>query len=249
MPPEDTGQTGNQQSQGQTPPKLYAGRFKSVEELEAAYNASGKEVAEKLMPRLQKAESERDVYKNLATKGAGNTGTAPAQKTSRDALNEALVPVDALADFVGETVEAVVGKIFGPLAVGAQARQTFVGRFPDYPQIEGKVQQFLAMNPEKQERYNKLMQQGFAEEALDLSRNWFLDSPEGKELTKGTGDTRDVQNAGLPPSGTNIQPTTGQPGDIQAVLDSALDKAEESGKYSDVIALRLGGVPSFAGKT
>lgn len=242
------GQTGGQPPQN--PPRVYAGRFKTVEELEAAYAASGKEVTEKLMPRLTQAEAQLKVYQQLQPQGAGNTGGgAPARKSPRDALNEAMVPVDAVQALVSETVEETIAKVLGPLAVGAQARQTFVARYPDYPQIEGKVHQFLATDTARQEKYNKLMQGGFAEEAYDLARNWYLESPEGKELTKGNADNRSTQNSGLPPQGTNIQAQTGGPQDQQAELSALLDKGEETGNYAEVIAKRLSGVPSFAGKT
>ena len=160
MPEEPTSPTGHPELKppspanpepAAAPEKLFAGKYRTSEELEKAYLASANEVTTRLMPRLQQTEHEARILKELLIQGGGQPAN---QKSPFDELEAIGLPKDTLE----RAIDAKVQQFFGPIERAIRAQQELVVELPDFQRAAPEIQRFLADNPALQQEFNEINQ-------------------------------------------------------------------------------------------
>src|SRR6185295_3325588 len=102
----------------------------------------------------ERADKLEGLVTQLLSNGAANPrqGVPDRHASPEDRLTEFGVPVDALGDFITTRI----GQALQPLSDGVQARQTIVGKHPDYVQFEHDVASFIATDPDLAQTYPAL---------------------------------------------------------------------------------------------
>ena len=251
---EQTPQAGQDGNNSQTEP-LLAGKYKSTEELERGYQnlfTEGQKIVEQ-----KKALEQRVAQLESWTAPAGGDVSSRQLPSDReaarvrpmDALAMAGIPVQELRDYVREELRAEIQPIFQ----GAQARQSVMQDYPEFSKFEPELAQFLEANPGLNSRYTK---------AYATDPDWALRGLyEEFRKTRGVGPDASGAaqfaarvDAQLP--GRSAVPRGAVQDGFTEQYEKAVEKAQKTGNWSPVLALKLGntvadnhykGIPGYEG--
>jgi hypothetical protein len=130
-------------------PKLYAGKYPSLEEWEKGHWELHNTLKARESALSQQTERINALEQLLVTRAHLEDQN---RKSPYDSLNESGVP----ADMVREAVRMEIQQALAPIAAGARAQQTVRSQFPEYATSENEVAQFLEVNPSLAQRYGQL---------------------------------------------------------------------------------------------
>lgn len=144
-------------------------------------------------------------------------------------MTEFGVPVDALRAIIDQRL----GDALQPLADGMQARQSIVGRHPDYVQFEHDVAAFIATDPDLAGRYPKLFKADPVA-AMEYAFLKFGDSRRGAATQNQNGSVQGRTDAGIPTSRAGDSRAVGGQGDSR--VQEAFDRFQKTGSTRDARA-------------
>ena len=217
--------------------RLFAGKYKSVEELERGYQNLFEE-GRKLVSRLQEAESSPRAGPQggdwISDREDPAARSAARTQDPVDALSLAGVPVNELKKLIQQEVMHE----FQPIIQGANARQAIAQDYPEFVQFEGELAQFLEANPQLKSRYNRTYSVD-PEVALKWAYSEFTRASGGNR-TSASGEAQAAArlDAGLP---GRVNPGRTPPGDFDMTTYNQLkQEAARTGDWSRVIGYKLG---------
>ena len=197
--------------------------YPSVEALVAAKRAGDAEAKRLFDENQRKDQLLMQAYNN----GMGNPRQSVPDRTAspEDRLTEFGVPVDAL----GAYIDRRLGQALQPLSDGVAARQTVVGRNPDYVKYEHDVAAFISTDTDLSSRYPKL----FAADpvaAMEYALLKFGESRRGS-VTQPHGVAQGQTDAGIPTSRAGDSRAVGGQGDSR--IQEAFDRFQKTGSSRD----------------
>lgn len=227
----------------QQPPRKYANKYDSVEALETGYWNSAQEAA-----RI--AAENRVLKETLQT--VASTRVNPAERIAErknyvEELREAAIPVEALTHFFEELADKKFENLLGPITRGATARNAMIARHPGFEQVERSLDQFLTSNPDVNDKYNRMMQAGLEDAALEYA--YFAHkSAQPAPTADASGQEQAVARATAALSGTTVgSRTVGD--DFASRLAVARERFARDGDERALAAVVLAGIhPAVPGQ-
>jgi len=180
------------------PEKVYAGKYKSVEELEKGYWNSAQEA--------KRIADENKQLKEILTahQRVNPAERADARPDFAKELEDAAIPVEPLMNLIRETARQIVKtEVLEPIVRGSEARAAVMREFPDFTQREASLQAFLSANPAVDEKYQRMLKAGLEQEALEFV---FMTSERlsTKPVADASGQEQAVARATAALSGTQV---------------------------------------------
>ena len=227
----------DEQQGGEQPLNPDLAGYPSVDALVAGYRNSGQE-AKRLADENRRLAAERDV----AIQYAANPRQDIPQRSSGaplDRLKEIGVDTDALSQYVGDSIRTA----FQPIQQGFEARNTVLGRYPDYGKFESDVAAFVQSDPALNQTYQRMFQADPAG-AFEFA---FLKFGESRRRTAPNGESMqgDAAHAAIP-SGMRAGDSR-RPPDEQGRLNALFQRYQQTQNPNDARAYakaRLGQVIS-----
>lgn len=164
--------------------------YPSTDALVQGYRASGEE-ARKQRERADRIEREYQSFKSGVE--ANPRQTVRDRSNPRDRLAEFGVPADAIE----ELLDAKMSQAFQPIMQGINARQTVMGRYPDYNKFENDVNQFIQSDPDLNQTYQRM----FAADPVGAFEYAFLkfgDSRRRGTQQRDEASQEDIAHASMP---------------------------------------------------
>lgn len=220
-----------------TEERLYAGKYKSVEELEKGY-LNMQTVENQNNQRLAALES------RFATSDPDDRILPSERREGRrrpeDVLEEMGIPPDAIGDLVAERLSQALN----PIIQGAQAREMLKRSYQNFDSLEGEVANFIASNPDVQTRYQRMFrvdQGGAMEWAIDrylkLNKGPGTAPPESASGEDAAAARLDARLPGSASPGQRGQ-DLGQAQRLEA-LQRAFEYGQKTGDWSMYTNMRI----------
>lgn len=216
------------------PPRKYAGKYTSVEELERGYWNSAQEA--------QRIAAENKLLKELA---AANQRANPAERVEarneyQDELRDAAIPVEALEKLIEDRANRIVQKAFEPIVRGAQARNEMTERYPEFATRERELQSFLSARPDVNDKYNRMMAAGLEDAAMEYAF-LALNSGQPRQTSDASGQEQAAARATAALTGNAVGAR--DVGDsFSSKLEAARARFERDGDERALAAIVLAGI-------
>jgi hypothetical protein len=230
---------GLDDSQGGQPDqeeRLYAGKYKSVEELEKGYlnmqtveNQNNQRLAA-IEARLGASDPDDRILPSERREG---------RKRPEEVLEEMGIPSEAIGDLVLERITQALN----PIIQGNQAREQLRHSYQNFDSLEGEVANFIASTPDVQTRYQRMFRvdQGAAMEwAIDRYLKTKGPGTAPAESASGADAAAARLDARLPGSGSpaNRGQDLGQAQRLEQ-LQKAYEYAQKTGDWSVYSSMRI----------
>lgn len=138
---------------------LLAGKYKSVQELEAGYSNQQTQTNAIIKERDALARKAA-ILESLVKEGAagGNGGMVPAPRSgAQSAIEQYAEATGQDPQLVAAAMREAANQAFAPITAAIAARQKVGAEFPEFGRFETEVSQFLNANPEIAAEYNVMV--------------------------------------------------------------------------------------------
>lgn len=152
----ETPQTPPPETTSEPEPRLYAGKYKTPEELEAGYQNSFKELERLRGDYEQRIADERDRAERVIA--SLQPRTEPADPFAP--LAELGIPPETIRAAVREEARRIAqeeaSNAVRPITAGSQARSAVSGRYEDFAKVENDVATFIGGDRNLSQRYARM---------------------------------------------------------------------------------------------